>query len=124
MFMKSHAEYCDSVTITYTYCMIKVSKHRNNVCVWHHNDYMMTVGKNVLHFIMETFKKVEFFLCLKMHHVMKVYGGLAMHVRIFWTLALYGDEWSVSCPVALPHDKHLHCAMSRYLVGITASLCA
>jgi hypothetical protein len=56
------------------------------VCVWHH-DYMMTmaVGKNVLHFIIETFKK--FFLCLKMHHAMKVYSGLHMHAHIFLTLS-------------------------------------
>jgi len=37
--MKSHNEYCDSVTITDTYCMINVFRHWNNVCVWHHNDY-------------------------------------------------------------------------------------
>jgi hypothetical protein len=85
--MKSHTEYCDSVTITCTYCMINV--FNETVCVWHHDDYMMTmtVGKNVLHFIMETFKKLEFFLCLKMHYTMKVYSGLHMHAHIFLTLS-------------------------------------
>jgi len=37
-----------------------------------------------------------------MHHAMKVYGGLDMQLHIFLTLSLYGDERSVSCPVALP----------------------
>lgn len=37
--MKSHTEYCDSVSIKDTYYMINVFKQSNNVCVWYHDDY-------------------------------------------------------------------------------------
>jgi len=32
----------------------------------------MTIVKNILHFIMETYKKLEYVLCLKMHHAIKM----------------------------------------------------
>jgi hypothetical protein len=63
---------------------------------------MMTFAKNILHFIMETYEKLDFFLCLKMHHAMEVYGRLDMQLHIFLTLAQYEDKRSVSFLVALP----------------------
>jgi hypothetical protein len=39
-------------------------------------------------------KKTKLFLCLIRHHVMNMYGGVAIYLHAFLTSAIQGGEWS------------------------------